>query len=138
MDPVSLAVGLLTLPTSLIQTIRELKDALARLRNSKSELSDTINGLNILIHCTGKLQYFRDQKGDKILKGEDNVALWNHAVQMLLGSVGKIQKIVEKLQKGSTRDRVSHALGLDAKEEHEKDLIRTLGFITLAISIFNA
>lgn len=138
MEIAGLSVALVTLPVSVIQSIKQIREGIERFRKSSEETTAIAERPDTLLNCASRLQV--------IATGIDNwhglvnadKQIWNNAAEMLIATVGKLETDVRGVANRKLQARLVYALGMDKIKNHQQDLSRAIEAVHLAIGVFTA
>lgn len=138
MEIAGLSVALATLPVSVIQSIKQIKEGVERFYKCSEETAAIAERLSTLLNCASRLQLLATSIDRGRGLADPDREMWNKAIEMLVATVGKLEKDIQGVVNRKLQTRLVYALGIDRVKSHQHDLSRTIEAVHLAIDIVTA
>jgi hypothetical protein len=137
MEAAGLSVALVTLPVSVLQGIREIKDIISRFNNRPSELNGLSIELDTVLASAARIDALAALGAIENIFSETEARQFNE-------SVGHVEQIVERLradicraEKKNLHSRLVYALGIDGIPDRQRELSNAVAAVNVAINAFN-
>lgn len=99
MEAAGLSVALVTLPVSIVQAAREIKDMINSFHNAPRELNGLATELDSLLGSAARVDALAALGKDGGILSEREVRRWNQSVEHLVRIIERLQADMRRLEK---------------------------------------
>lgn len=138
MEAAGFSVALVTLPVSVIQGIREIKDIISRFNNRPSELNGLSIELDTVLDSAARINALAALGAKEKIFSEPEARRFNESVRHVEQIVERLRADICRAEKKNLHSRLVYALGIDGIRDRQRELSNAVAAVNVAINAFTA